>query len=112
MDAFKAFLFEAKQFLTEIVQEAMAQQAATPAKPQPSEVEDRYFTIKELHDYLPGHPPIATIYAWSSKGTIPKTLLGRRVVFRKSLIDKWLLEKRCPTNNEIGAIPIPRKKRK
>lgn len=108
MDPFSSLF---RQFIFEAVADAMAQNAATPQDP-PEKDEDRFFTVEELHDYLPGNPPIATIYAWSSKGLIPKTSLGRRVVFSKKRIDAWIAAKACPTNDEIGSIPIILKNRK
>lgn len=112
MDAFKSLLNNPREFIFDTVSDALAQYF-TPKQNQSSKnEEDQYFTVEELHEYLPGNPPIATIYSWSSKGLIPKTNLGRRVVFRKSRIDAWIAAKDNPTNAEIGSIPIPTKKRK
>ncbi len=47
-----------------------------------------YMNIKQLSEYL--GIAISTIYSMSSKGTIPRTKLGNRVIFNKDEIDKWL----------------------
>jgi excisionase family DNA binding protein len=52
---------------------------------------DRWLTIQELCEYLPGYPAIATIYRKAQRGEIPFSRTGKRLIFRKSEIDTWLL---------------------
>jgi excisionase family DNA binding protein len=52
--------------------------------------DDPLMAIEELLDYLPGFPAKQTIYGWVNNRTIPFEKYGRRLYFRKSLIDKWL----------------------
>jgi excisionase family DNA binding protein len=111
MDALTNLVNALRQFLQEIADNSKSQNELQ--KPTPVQTpKDPYFTVQELSDYLPGNPPVATIYAWSSKGQIPKTPLGRRIVFKKSQIDSWIAAKYSPTIAEIASIPIPTKKRK
>lgn len=111
MDALTAFLNNARQFLSEIVDDALAQHDAKKSKPT-QEHKDYFMDLDELHHYLPGHPPFPTIYGWCSKKLIPYHKLGRRLVFRKSEIDGWLEMKHVATTEEICAVPIPSPKRK
>lgn len=49
---------------------------------------DKWISVKELCDYLPGNPKPATIYTWIHK--MPHRKNGKAYVFRKSEIDEWL----------------------
>ena len=64
-------------------------------------IEDRWLDIDELIEYLPGKPAKATLYGYVSKGEIPSHKSGKRLVFLKSEIDKWLKSKRRKTAEEI-----------
>lgn len=52
--------------------------------------EDRYMTIEELIEYLPEHPAKQTIYQNVNERKMPFEKFGRRLYFKKSIIDKWL----------------------
>ncbi len=52
------------------------------------ETDRDYLNINQLSEYL--GISTSTIYTMSSKGTIPRTKLGNRVIFNKDEIDKWL----------------------
>jgi len=62
-------------------------------------LEDRWFDIKGLSDYLPDHPAKATIYSWVSKEKIPFDKGSKKLQFLKSRIDAWLLAGR-PSNDK------------
>jgi excisionase family DNA binding protein len=53
--------------------------------------EDRLFTTEEAAKYL--KLSTATIYSYTSRGTIPFIKKGgKKILFRKSALDKWLYE--------------------
>lgn len=51
-----------------------------------------WFNVPELINYLPTHPAEQTIYSWTSSNKIPFHKKGRRILFNKKEIDKWLQE--------------------
>jgi len=63
--------------------------------------EDKWLSLEELCEYLPGNPAKATIYAKVQKRAIPHKKLGRRLAFLKSEIDLWLQSKGRKTTSEI-----------
>lgn len=63
---------------------------------------DKWFSIKELSDYLPGNPAITTLYGKVQRREVPFSREGKRLVFRKSQIDSWLQSKRVKTNAELS----------
>lgn len=61
---------------------------------KPAHDESVWFDVKGLHDYLPSHPSVQTIYGWCSTGVIPHHKQGdkgKQNLFLKSEIDQWLL---------------------
>ena len=58
---------------------------------------DRWFTAEELKEYLPTHPTLSDIYSKTHLKTIPFHKSGKRVIFRKSEIDTWLLSGQSKT---------------
>jgi len=54
------------------------------------EVEETFFTVQELAQYLKMKP--ITIYKHASKGEIPGFKIGAAWRFKKSSIDKWIEE--------------------
>jgi len=62
---------------------------------------DRWFSIEELSEYLPGKPAKATIYRYVQNRNIPFKKYGKRLAFLKSDIDHWLKEKHHKTISEI-----------
>lgn len=62
---------------------------------------DRWFNLKELCEYLPNHPAEQTIYGWTSLKKIPYHKSGKRIQFRKSEIDAWILEDEGKSEKEI-----------
>jgi len=71
------------------------------SSPQPTDNSPRYFNIKEASDYT--MQAVQTLYAKCSQKTIPYIKRGRRLLFLKSDLDKWLLEGRHRTKEEIRA---------
>ena len=64
--------------------------------------EPLWFNVPELIKYLPTHPAEQTIYSWTSSHRIPFHKKGRRIIFNKSEIDKWLLENEyCKSELEL-----------
>jgi len=53
--------------------------------------EKEWLTIKELCEYLPDKPAIATVYGWVGHKQIPFRKSGKKLRFLRSEIDKWLL---------------------
>jgi excisionase family DNA binding protein len=52
---------------------------------------DRWLSIEELQDYLPGRPSITTLYGKVQRNEIPFHKMGKRLIFRQSEIETWLL---------------------
>lgn len=52
---------------------------------------DRWFNLKELCDYLPDKPVIATVYGWVHTSAIPCHKGQKKLRFLKSEIDQWLM---------------------
>jgi predicted DNA-binding transcriptional regulator AlpA len=67
---------------------------------QSNEDVDRWFSIEELIEYLPGKPTKATIYKWVSQKSIPHSK-AHRLAFRKSEIDEWLQTKARKTLTQL-----------
>ena len=51
---------------------------------------DFLLEVNALIDYLPGHPAKQTIYQWVCARSIPFEKHGKKLYFRRSIIDKWL----------------------
>ncbi len=64
---------------------------------------DRWFSIDELCEYLPGKPAKATIYGKVHLREIPHKKFGKRLAFLKSEIDQYLNSKGRKTVSEIEA---------
>jgi len=60
---------------------------------QPQTNTDRWLSLDELCDYLPGKPAKATIYGKVHLREIPHKKMGKRLAFLKSDIDTWLNSK-------------------
>jgi len=56
--------------------------------------EDYLMSMEDLREYLPEHPARQTVYGWVNNRKIPYEKYGRRLYFRKSEIDRWLLNGR------------------
>jgi hypothetical protein len=56
---------------------------------------DRLLTIEELREFLPEKPAKQTIYGWVNERLIPYEKHGKRLYFRKSDINNWLLKGRA-----------------
>ena len=71
-------------------------------EPEPG-VDDRWLSLEELTEYLPGKPKPNTIYGWVSARKIPFYKKGKSLSFRQSEIDAWLTTGRVQTMNELEA---------
>lgn len=62
---------------------------------------DKWLNLAELRDYLPSYPAKSTIYAWVSKRTIPSHKPQKKLLFRKSEIDKWVSDNKRKSEAEL-----------
>jgi excisionase family DNA binding protein len=60
------------------------------APTQAAQPTDRWLSLDELCEYLPGKPAKATIYGKVHDREIPHKKMGKRLAFLKSDIDTWL----------------------
>lgn len=51
---------------------------------------EEWFTIDQVQDYIPGKPAKSTIYKWVANKKIPYFKSGKRLRFKRELIDTWL----------------------
>jgi predicted DNA-binding transcriptional regulator AlpA len=56
--------------------------------------------LNELCNYLPDKPAKATVYGWIHASLIPCHKGQKKLRFRKSEIDTWLLEGRKKTSTD------------
>ena len=52
---------------------------------------DKIMTLEEVADYLRVKPQ--TIYTWAQEKKIPAAKLGKEWRFKKSMIDRWFIER-------------------
>jgi len=52
---------------------------------------DKIMTLEEVADYLRVKPQ--TIYTWAQEKKIPAAKLGKEWRFKKSMVDKWFIER-------------------
>lgn len=64
-------------------------------------------TVKQASQYL--NLATQTLYGFTSNRTIPFIKKGKKLVFEKSSLDKWLLAGRKQMYEEIGATPLIKK---
>lgn len=64
---------------------------------------DEWMGIQELCAYLPTRPATQTVYGWTSAHLIPFHKKGKRIMFLKSEIDKWLIGEQLKSIREIEA---------
>lgn len=89
---------ELKILIANAVREVLSTQSIAPL-PEP----DRWFNIRELCEYLPDKPALATAYGWVHFKKIPVHKgHSKKLRFLKSEIDAWLLEGKRKTTNEIA----------
>lgn len=67
-----------------------------------TESADQWMNLKELCEYLPSHPAEQTVYGWTSYHQIPYHKRGKRIVFLKSEIDKWLHDGKHKSQKELA----------
>ena len=84
----------------DVLTDLLSQYAHQPPQSKP----DRWLSIKELSDYLPGNPAIPTLYGKVQRREIPFIRNGKRLVFCQSEIDAWLHSQRVKTSTEINAV--------
>lgn len=77
----------------ELIEEIAMRTAELLAGTKPSAINDenpnKRFTVEQLINYLPDHPARPTVYGWIWNNKIPYEKHGKRVLFRKSAIDRW-----------------------
>jgi excisionase family DNA binding protein len=52
---------------------------------------DKIMTLEEVAEYLRVKPQ--TIYTWAQEKKIPAAKLGKEWRFKKSMVDKWFIER-------------------
>jgi len=52
--------------------------------------QDKLLTLTELIEFLPDRPAKQTVYGWVNDRLIPFEKHGKKLYFRKSVIDLWL----------------------
>jgi phosphorylcholine metabolism protein LicD len=62
---------------------------------------EQWFDLDKLIEYLPDHPAKQTIYGLVSNRKIPFHKRGKRLIFSKKSIDRWLDNSRQETTEEI-----------
>ena len=67
-----------------------------------TEPADQWMNLKELCECLPSHPAEQTVYGWTSCHQIPYHKRGKRIVFLKSEIDKWLHDGKHKSQKELA----------
>jgi len=60
------------------------------------ETTDRWMNLNELCEYIPDRPSKATVYGWVNSSKIPVHKGGKKLRFRKSEIDNWMLSAISP----------------
>jgi len=55
---------------------------------------DFLMSIEQLIEFLPEHPARQTVYGWVNERVIPFEKHGKRLYFRKSVINEWLMNGR------------------
>ncbi|GAB3909120.1 hypothetical protein GCM10028803_46150 [Larkinella knui] len=73
---------------------------------------ERFFTIEELSNYLPGKPAVTTLYGKVQRRQIPFSRKGKRLVFRQADIDQWLIDGHSNLSAELADHYIQSKERK
>ncbi len=51
---------------------------------------DRFMDVDQLIEYLPDNPSRSSVYRWVTYRKIPFHKEGKKLLFRRSEIDKWL----------------------
>lgn len=69
----------------------------------PTGKEEQWMDIHQLSAYLPTHPAKQTIYGWTSTHQIPFYKKGKRIMFLKSDIDRWLISEQLKSIDDITA---------
>ncbi len=70
---------------------------------KPDTVENLWFDIYGLMNYLPDQPSKQTVYGWVSRCEIPYAKRGKKLQFHKPDIDLWLKAGRRKTQAELSA---------
>lgn len=79
-----------KDELQEIIHESVKSAISEHNSQQQSEVLDRILSLKETATFL--NLAQQTVYGFTSKQQIPFIKKGKKLYFRKSELEKWLLE--------------------
>ena len=64
---------------------------------------DVWMSIHDLCEYLPTRPATQTVYGWTSAHLNPNHTKGKRIMFLKSEVDKWLIGEQLKSIREIEA---------
>lgn len=68
---------------------------------QVNEPKEQWFNVDELCEYLSDHPAKSTVYGWISMRQIPHHKGEKKLRFLKSEIDRWLLNGKRKSEDEL-----------
>lgn len=63
--------------------------------------QSEWMSIDDLRQYLPSHPAKQTIYGWVNDKLIPYYKNSKKLAFKKTEIDEWLLKGRRKTSEDL-----------
>lgn len=67
---------------------------------------DRWFDVNQLCAYLPDKPSHTTVYGWAQANAVLHGRNGKKLIFRKSEIDAWLVSKSRKTTAQTATEAI------
>ena len=91
---FPEFFLELRKDVSNILQ------LLTSTKPDQLDDDNQWLNLDELCKYRPDKPAKATVYAEVQAKKIPCYKKGKKLLFRKTDIDKWLMEGKRKTRTE------------
>lgn len=88
--------------LYQLVEDVLGKVLPGYLPPSDSSSQDQLFNIQEAADYL--NLAKQTIYGFTSRGQIPHIKKAKRLLFRKSELDQWLMEGQRHNVDDINSI--------
>ena len=61
----------------------------------------KWLTLEQLSDYIPGHPALSTLRRWIKQEGLPSQKIKGRLVFRKDLVDEWIQKRTVTSDMDI-----------
>ncbi|MBQ0024833.1 MAG: helix-turn-helix domain-containing protein [Bacteroidales bacterium] len=88
--------------ITELLRSINNKLDRLPSNEDQNVIFPEWMSVNDLNNYLPTHPATTTIYSWVHENEIPFYKRGKKLTFKKSEIDEWLLHSRRKTHEEIA----------